>query len=85
MSERRLPEEGADPVWDVRLDPAEFARREAEMVRALDGPEGEAMRELHEWFCRRYPTPLARLRYVRRQFASIAATQTKMSASRPAK
>lgn len=67
-----------DPIWDEPLAADEFARREATALRALDGPEGDEMRELRRWFCRRYPTPLARLRYARKQLASIRATQEKI-------
>jgi len=72
----------SDPVWDEVLTPEEFARREQIAMRMLDGAEGEEMREFHRWFCRRYPTPMARLRYVRRQVESIAATQEKITRAR---
>lgn len=71
--------EPPDPIWDQPLSADEFARLERLGVAALDGDEGAEMRAFHEWFCRRYPTPLARLRYVRRQVASIVATQEKVA------
>ncbi len=71
-----------DPVWDAVLPEAEFAEREAAAIRALEGTVAEEMREHIDWFCRRYPTPLARLRYVRRQMTSIAGTQAKIERAR---
>jgi hypothetical protein len=54
-------------------DEAERPLTEAE-IRAYDaiplGPEELADNiSLIEWFCRRYPTPEARLRYARRAYA----------------
>jgi hypothetical protein len=34
----------------------------------VSGPEGAEMAELIEWFLRRYPMPLDRLRYARRKY-----------------
>ena len=49
-----------------RLSPEEFdAYVQAPMSRA----ELEEIAELSDWFCRRYPTPAARLAYVRRAYA----------------
>jgi hypothetical protein len=57
-----------DAIWDVPLSPAEFARRESAARASLDGAEGAEMLAYKEWFLRRYPTPLERLRYCRRKF-----------------
>ena len=71
--------EALDAVWDRPLSAEEFARRERAALGALEGAERDEMRAFHVWFCRRYPTPLARLRYMRRQLASIQATQAKIA------
>lgn len=60
-----------DPIWDEPLSPAEFLARERAAVASVTGEEAERMREHMEWFCRRYPTPLDRLRYVRRHMARM--------------
>ena len=60
-----------DPLWDALLDKEEFARREAESVASVAGPAGEDMYALYTWFVRRYPTPLERLKYIRKQTASL--------------
>lgn len=49
------------------ITPEEFERRLALALAELDGPMGEELRAQIEWFQRRYPTPLARLRYARRK------------------
>jgi hypothetical protein len=54
-------------AYDEPLSAAEFEQRLAEALAALDGREGDEMRELVLWFLRRYPTPLDRLRYARRK------------------
>lgn len=59
----------ADQVYEVPLPPEEFERRLRDAMAELAGPEGEALREQLEWFARRYPTPLERLRYSRRKYA----------------
>ena len=41
----------------------------------LTGVERDAVRELVHWFCRRYPTPIERLAYVRRAYARWQRTQ----------
>jgi len=63
----------------VILDDTPMALRDvddlpaAEFLRRIESPltdeEIEDTRQLVEWFLRRYPTPLARLRYVRRKYA----------------
>ncbi len=58
-----------ESVYDEVLPPEEFERRLAEALRCAAGPEGDEMRELIEWFTRRYPRPLDRLRYCRRKYA----------------
>ncbi|HUE89649.1 MAG TPA: hypothetical protein VMO26_26535 [Vicinamibacterales bacterium] len=59
-----------------------FVERELtddEIAQYLDAPVTEDERrgvlELVEWFCRRYPTPLARLHYVTRAHARWGATR----------
>jgi hypothetical protein len=64
-----------DPVWDTPMSAEEFARRQAEGAARLSGPDGDEMRALMAWFIRRYPTAIDRLRYVRKQMASIEAVQ----------
>ena len=59
----------ADQVYEVPLPAEEFERRLRDAMAELAGPEGQAMREQLEWFARRYPTPLERLRYSRRKYA----------------
>lgn len=66
-----------DPVWDTPLSAEEFSMREAQSVASVLGPDGEPMREFMDWFCRRYPTPLARLRYIRRQMDSMKLGETR--------
>ena len=62
-----------DDCWDAPLSADEFARCESAARASLQGAEGEEMREYMEWFLRRYPTPLARLRYCRRKFREAMA------------
>jgi hypothetical protein len=68
--ERRLT--APDAIARLR---AEAERRlTAEELEAYVGApmapgEIEAIRELSDWFCRRYPTPEARLQYVRKAYA----------------
>jgi hypothetical protein len=50
-------------------------RREREAVERLAADEREEMLALIDWFVRRYPTPLARLKYIRRQTRDILASQ----------
>ena len=57
----------AATCWDTPLSAVDFAQRESAARASLEGPEGEEMRAYMEWFLRRYPTPLARLRYCRRK------------------
>jgi hypothetical protein len=52
-----------------RLSPEEFAAR---LAAPLGDEERAAMRQLIEWFRRRYPTPHARLRSARRLWADWA-------------
>ena len=54
--------------YDDVLAPEEFDRRLALALESARGPEGEGMAELIEWFVRRYPGPLDRLRYARRKY-----------------
>jgi hypothetical protein len=55
-----------------RLSAAEFA---AFVAAPIDADERERMQALIDWFCRRYPTPLERLAYIRRATRRWMATQ----------
>lgn len=66
MTTRSVPPEVLR-LWEEPLPPEEFEARLARARAELDGPEGERIREYIEWFQRRYPTPLDRLRYNRRK------------------
>jgi len=57
-----------DAIYELPLPADEFERRLRDAIDAVNGPEGVEMRELIEWFRRRYPTPLDRLRYSRRKY-----------------
>ena len=51
----------ANEVYERRLEPEEFERR----LTAARNPDADLERlEQMEWFCRRYPTAIERLRYV---------------------
>jgi hypothetical protein len=50
------------PVYDDPLSAEELRRLSVVATRPEDLEE---MLDLIRWFCRRYPTPLARLNYVR--------------------
>lgn len=54
-------------LWEDPLPPAEFEARLQQARAELDGPERENLMQLIEWFQRRYPTPLERLRYDRKK------------------
>lgn len=54
--------------YDDVLPADEFDRRLTRALESARGAEGEEMRELIEWFLRRYPAPLDRLRYARRKY-----------------
>jgi hypothetical protein len=55
-----------------QLSPEEFA---ALVAAPIEADERERMQALIDWFCRRYPTPLERLAYVRRATRRWLATQ----------
>lgn len=57
---------------DRRLSPAEVR---AYLDAPIDQDERDAVQDLVRWFCRRYPTPAARLAYVRRAYARWRRTQ----------
>jgi hypothetical protein len=54
-------------LWEEPLSPDEFSARLAQARLELEGPELENLVALIEWFNRRYPTPLERLRYDRKK------------------
>jgi hypothetical protein len=58
---------------DDRVLSSEDAR--AYLAAPMADAERESIRELAGWFCRRYPTPLERLAYVRRAYARWQRTQ----------
>jgi hypothetical protein len=51
-------------IYEKPLEPAEFERRVREIL--ADEEEQKNIAELIAWFTKRYPTPEARLRYVRK-------------------
>ena len=55
-----------------RLTAAEVTAR---LAVPIDSEERQRVLELIDWFCRRYPTPEARLAYVRRATRRWLATQ----------
>ncbi len=71
----RLPHED---FWETPLPPDEFARREEDGRARLFGPEGDEMRATLAWFVRRYPTPLARIAYIRRKTREAKAFQARV-------
>jgi hypothetical protein len=71
--------EPVSPYDDV-LPPEEFDRRLAASLESVRGPGGEEMRALIDWFLRRYPQPLDRLRYARRKYEEIARAQGSVKA-----
>jgi hypothetical protein len=75
-----LPHEA---FWETPLPPEEFARREAAGEAALAGPEGEEMRAAIAWFVRRYPTPIARIAYIRRKTREAALLQGRLVVAAP--
>jgi len=58
--------------YDDVLPADEFERRLAAALESARGPEGDEMRDLVEWFLRRYPSPMDRLRYARRKYEEVA-------------
>lgn len=54
-------------LWEEPLPAEEFEKRLAQARAELEGEEGENLEALIQWFLRRYPTPLERLRYNRRR------------------
>jgi hypothetical protein len=60
----------------------EFSRR-LDLARAeLTGPALDEMQAHIRWFKRRYPTPLERLRYMRRKFNDWSKTRGILSSPR---
>jgi hypothetical protein len=59
--------------YDDVLPADEFDRRLAQALESARGAEGDEMRALIEWFLRRYPRPLDRLRYARRKYEEAVA------------
>ena len=58
---------------EALLSPQEARERLAMAMRELDGEELDNLRNLIDWFARRYPTALERLRYLRRKNAEAFA------------
>ena len=69
-AERCIRTAPVSPYDDV-LPPEEFERRLAAALESFRGPEGAQIEELIEWFLRRYPEPLDRLRYARRKYEEV--------------
>jgi hypothetical protein len=74
MFQMPLAPEGEPPtdVWLRPLSGREFALLLQQGLASLAGPEGAEMAALRAWFVRKYPTPEARLAYVRRKQAELA-------------
>ncbi len=53
----------ADPLAERILSPEEWT---AYLAAPMSDEEREEIESLFDWFTRRYPTPLERLRYIRR-------------------
>ena len=65
--QKLLPE--VEALHEARLPPEEFDRRLRVALDELQGEELENVLSLIRWFNRRYPTPQARLAYIRRSYA----------------
>ncbi len=63
----------AAALYEAPLPPEEARVRLAQAMRELEGEELENITALIDWFRRRYPTPLDRMRYLRRKNAEHAA------------
>jgi hypothetical protein len=71
MSDHEQP----DNIWEEPLPPEEFERLVHRAIADLDGPEGEEMAAFMDWFKRRYPTALERLRYTTRKYREWSKTR----------
>ena len=71
MRPRRYAPE-IEALDEAILPPDEARARLAMAVGELEGDELENLTQLITWFRRRYPTPLDRLRYLRRKNAEAA-------------
>ena len=71
-----------EELWETPIPPDEFDRRERESLAALSGPVGDEMRAMLAWFVRRYPTPLARLAYIRRKTREAEALRGKLAGTK---
>ena len=74
-----MPEQGWDVIqpdafYERPLPKDEFDARLRDAIAEMAGPEGDAIRDDVAWFVRRYPTPLARLRYARRKYGEAMRT-----------
>lgn len=76
----RKPSEVADELWETPLPKEEFERLLVLARKELGGDEGVELLAQVEWFLRRYPTPLARLVYVRRKAREAAKLRARADA-----
>lgn len=58
-------------IYEAPLSPEEFEARLREALASLDGPEGNQLVELIDWFQRRYPTARERLAYCRHRMREL--------------
>ena len=61
-----------EALAEAPLAPDEARARLAMALLELDGEEFENLSSLIDWFQKRYPTALERLRYLRRKNAELA-------------
>jgi hypothetical protein len=64
-----------ESFYDTPLSREEFDARLKDALAEMDGPGGAEISDYIEWFLRRYPTPLARLKYARRKYAEAMRTR----------
>jgi hypothetical protein len=72
---RRAPLMDPALLYETPLPQEEFAARVRDAIAELDGAEGKEILEYVAWFCRRYPTPLAHLKYARRKYEEAMGIQ----------
>jgi hypothetical protein len=78
MSEyTNLDPETVRAIRELADAPVPLEELRARWARELPAEELAENIDLIEWFCRRYPTPEARLRYARRAFRRWAAAMPK--------
>jgi hypothetical protein len=68
------PHEAATRIAHLIDRPVSAAELREALERPLPDNEREEIRALSRWFCRRYPTPLERLAYLRQAYRRWQAT-----------